>query len=147
MSDRSRGIEQQIMLGVDGQLQDGSWTKVQNWNVEARGEITEDDYLGEDETDLDIRHDGWTVTFDIHEKDAKAIDVMDDIVKREKQHTRHPRIVLNQLKTFRDPAQPPITLMYRKGVMRITGESASSRQDRVVYSVEAKFKHREKISG
>ena len=105
MSLRQRGIEITVRISVDGQVQTGSFFKVKSMTITPRGEITEEDYLGEDVSDLDQRHDGYDFAFEIDEQDSKSIRYVDTLVAREEAHTKQPDITITVLNRYREAGE------------------------------------------
>ena len=62
-----RGEEVSVRIAVDGVVLGGTLFKLTDFTATPRTEINEDDYLGEQETDLDIQHHGWdlSMSFDV----------------------------------------------------------------------------------
>lgn len=129
MSLKTRGQEVVLRIAVDGVVQAGSLVKVKNWTATPRTELKEDDYIGENETDLDIQHNGWDLAFSVDTIDTAALDLMDDIVDREQAHAAHPDITITATYTFREPGTRGRAYVYHEVFLKADEESAGSRKE------------------
>lgn len=92
MSQRNRGSETTIQVIVDGDLKNGSWAKITDFELTPKQEVTETQFLGEMEDDHDFGHYGWGLSFTCQELDQKLRDVMFDLVSREQGRAAYPAI-------------------------------------------------------
>lgn len=142
MSSKMRGQEAIIRIAVDGVLQEGSMFKVTDFSATPRTDITEDDYLGEDETDLDIQHHGWDLGLSIDYQDAAAIEFTEEIIAREQAHTAHPKITITVIYTFREPNTPGKILVYHGVYLKQDEETIGGRKEKVKGKFSGKCKKR-----
>lgn len=112
MSQRTRGQETTIRIAVDSRTQEGSFFKVIDWTTTARSELVEQDFLGEQETDLDFQHGGFDFAWSIHEQDRKALDLMAYIIELERAHQAHPDITITVIHQYRNGNDPLIEIFY-----------------------------------
>jgi hypothetical protein len=142
MSLKSRGQEATLRLAVDGVVQEGSMFKVMDFTATPRTDLVEDDYLGEQETDLDIQHHGWDIGFSVNTIDSTALDLIDEIIAREQAHTAHPDITLTAIYTFRDPGTRGKIYIYHEIFLKADEEGFGSRKDRHKVKFSGKAKKR-----
>lgn len=140
MALRIRGLEASIRLQIDGQPQSGSFLKATDFTLTERGEITEDEFLGEPQTDLDYRNDGYDFSFNTHVVDRALFDFMTDIAARNRDGEAHPRITLVCLVKFREPGVRAMTLTLPSVFMRVTETGYSGRKEFITHAVEGKCK-------
>lgn len=146
MSAKLRGQEARIFVSVEGQPQKGSWFKVTDFTVRPRQDIVEDDYLGEDETDLDFQHHGYDVSFTCHQVDASQEQYLQDLVDNEKQHRRPLRVTITVLYTYREPGAGGRAAVYHSGLLKMNESGFKGRKERVSVEMDGKFKTRELIA-
>lgn len=142
MSLKVRGQEVTLLLAVDGVDQEGSMTKVTDFSVTPRTDLVEDDYLGEDETDIDIQHHGYDLSFSVDMTDDSTFVLWDDIVSREKAHTAHPRITLKAIYTFREPGVRPRMTVYPQLYLKMDEEGVGGRKEKGKVKFSGKNKKR-----
>ena len=140
MSLRQRGIEATVRISVDGETQVGSFIKVKNLTITPRSEIVEEEYLGEDVSDLDFRHDGWDFAFEVDDQDARCIRFLDSIVSREEQHTRHPEITVTVLNRYREPGERAVAEVLYDAKLRVGERGFGGRKEYVGTKFEGKAK-------
>lgn len=145
MSLKMRGQEVTIRVSVDGTTQTGSMFKAKNWSAKPRTDLNEDDYLGEQETDLDIQHHGWDMEFQVDTTDATALDLIDLIIEREQNHEAHPDITFTVIYTFREPGARGRIYVYHEVFLKADEEGAASRKDKHMTKFTAKAKERTRL--
>lgn len=146
MSLKMRGQEALLRVSVDGQVQQGSMFKVKDWMATPRTDLVEDDYLGEQETDLDIQHHGWDLKFSVDTTDSTALDLIDEIIAREQAHTAHPDITITAIYTFREPGVRGKIYVYHGVFLKADEEGAGGRKDRHSVKFSGKAKRRTPLS-
>jgi hypothetical protein len=139
MSERVRGQEVLIQITRDGQPLGGSFVKVLNFRLTPRDEITEENFLGEQEADLDYRFDGVTFTFDVHNTDGRTLRFFQERVDRQRNRQRLPSLVFTFTQFYRE-TEGASTLVLRNPVIRMNEHGAGSRTDYLVTSFEGKAK-------
>lgn len=142
MTQKMRGADATIRLAVDGVVQEGSMFKVTDFTATPRTDINEDDYLGELETDLDIQHHGWDLGFSVDYTDAKAIDICEEIIARERDHDRHPDVTMTVLYTFREPGARAKIAVYHGIILKQDEEGFGGRKEKVKGKFSGKCKKR-----
>ncbi len=142
MSQKMRGEEATIKIAVDGIVQGGTMIKVTDFTATPRTDISEDEYLGEQESDLDIQHNGWDGSFSVDYQDAVAIDLCETIIEREQEHTAHPSITITVIYTFREPGARGRIAVYRGCFMKQSEEGFGGRKEKVKGKFEFKCKRR-----
>lgn len=145
MSARIRGQEVALTILVDGQSQKGSFAKVTDFKARPRQEITEDDFLGELESDLDFQHHGWDGSFTVQVEDAATLELLDTIVGNEEQHLPHPNITITALYTFREPGNAARAAVFHDVFIK-ENEESYKRKERVSVDYEFKCKKRSLIA-
>lgn len=142
MSQKMTGREATIRIAVDGVIQEGSMIKVSDFTATPRTDLVEDDYLGEQETDIDIMHHGWDLGFSVDYQDAKAIDIVEDIIEREQNQERHPDITITVIYTFREPNETGRVAVYYGVFLKQDEEAMGGRKERVKSKFTGKCKRR-----
>lgn len=142
MSLRIRGQEATIRVTVDGDTQDGSWFKVKDFTATPRQDITEEDYLGELESDLDIQHHGYDLGFSVDIQDRKVIDFITNIVDREQSQQAHPAITINVIYAFRADNGNPVAESFYDVFLKVNETSVGGRKEYISASFEGKAKKR-----
>lgn len=144
MSLRQRGQEITVRISVDGQVQTGSFFKVKSFTITPRGEIIEEDYLGEDVSDLDNRHDGWDGAFEVDDQDSKTIRFLDTLVTREEQHRKQPDITITVLNRYREPGEQSVAEVLYDVVLRVNERGFPGRKEYV--NTKFEFKAKKKVT-
>lgn len=142
MSLRIRGQEATIRVTVDGDTQDGSWFKVKDFSATPRQDITEEDYLGELESDLDIQHHGYDLSFSVDIQDRKVLDYISLIVEREQLQQAHPSVTINVIYAFRAANGNPVAESYYDVFLKVNETSVGGRKEYISASFEGKAKKR-----
>lgn len=142
MSLKTRGQEVKMQIAVDGVIQGGSMIKVKDFTATPRTDLNEDDYIGEQETDLDIQHHGWDMSWSVDTIDATALNLTDDIIEREQAHTSHPDITISVTYTFREPGTRGRMYVFHEVFVKEDEEGAGGRKDKHKIKFSAKAKRR-----
>lgn len=146
MSDRSRGQETTLNVIVDGQLQAGSFAKVENFKWNPRQDLTDSDFIGETESEPDIMHHGYDMSFMIHEKDNSAVEnVLMAVVAALTSGGTLPKINLVFIKKYRDPSIHPKTLVFQNVRLKFDSQEAGGRKDYIKTSFSAKCRKMEVV--
>ncbi|HSR79098.1 MAG TPA: hypothetical protein VLN57_21170 [Xanthobacteraceae bacterium] len=103
MSIRTRGQGANIRIARNGVVLGGTMIKVRDFTATQRATINEDDYLGEDFTDLDTQHHGWDLGFTVDTIDAAATDYTDAQINDFLAHARPADVTITVVLTFADP--------------------------------------------
>lgn len=140
MSTRLRGQETTIRVTVDGELQEGSWFKVKDFNASPRQDLIEEDYLGEFASDLDMQHHGYDLAFSVDVQDRNVIDFLSKLVANEEARVRHPRITVTVTYAFRDGSV--VAEAYYDVFLKVNEQSIGGRKEYVSASFEGKAKKR-----
>jgi hypothetical protein len=146
MSLRIRGQEITARISVDGAGVSGSMFKISSITVTPRTDLQEADYIGESESDIDVQHHGYDVTWEVDIQDAKTIDLMDDIQDRNESGSRPQDVTLVVMYKFREDNVPGRIIAYHEGMMKLDEEAAAGRKERVKNKFSAKFKTRQTLS-
>lgn len=145
MSHKTRGQEITIRIAVDGVAQAGSMIKLTDFTATPRTDLNEDDYLGEQETDIDIQHHGWDLGFTVDTIDGKALDLVEEIIGREQIHAVHPNITITVMYAFREPGEPGRIVAYRNVYLKQDEEGMGGRKEKVKGKFSGKCKRRSVI--
>lgn len=140
MSTRLRGQEATIRVTVDGALQEGSWFKVKDFTSTPRQDLIEEDYLGETESDLDIHHHGYDLSFSVDVQDRNVLDFLETIVLNDQTQVRHPRVTVTVTYAFRDGTV--VAAAYYDVFLKVNEESIGGRKEYISVSFEGKAKKR-----
>lgn len=128
-SDRIRGQETSLQVTIDGELQTGSFAKVEGFDWNPLDDLPASQFIGESEADFDTQHDGYEMKFTIHEKDNSAVEnVLLQYVNALQNGTTMPKIVLTFIKRYRDPAIPARTLVFQSVALKMDSQSAGDRK-------------------
>lgn len=128
MGRRIRGEEGTVSLTVEGQLQDGSFTKVRNFKWMPKADIQESDFLGESSTDFDLQHHGYGFSFECDEEDNKVEEAYRKYVTAQEAGADLPKIVLNFTKRYR-AGVPSKTLSFEQAVFKLDEQGMGGRKD------------------
>lgn len=145
MALKQRGSGANIKIAVDGDVAAGSMTKVRDFTATPRTRINEDDYLGEDETDLDIQHDGWDVGFSIDHIDDESINYTDDLITRFQKHQLPGDVTITVIYTFPDPRLRGRVAVFHGVQLKQDEESFGGRKEPVKGKYSGKCKRREML--
>jgi len=146
MSLRQRGEEIAVRFLKNGTPLNGSWLKVQDFEVTTQQDLKETDFLGETETDYDRQHHGYALSWTMHNLDAQLIAYLDEIVANEVAHAKPEDIRVQVLYSFRDPAVKKQVVTYYQGVVKVASEGFRGRKEYVETKFEARFQKRKTIS-
>lgn len=143
---RTKGQDTSLVVVVDGQPQAGSFSKVEQFDWKPLDEIQNTDFLGESESDFDIQHDGYEVSFTIEELENGPVDnVLLPLVAKLKAGDTLPSVTLVFVKRFRDPSLPIKTLEFQSVKLILNSQSAAARKDYVKSSFTGRCKTMESI--
>jgi hypothetical protein len=146
MSQKIRGEEVAIRIAVDGVVQGGSLFKLTDFSATPRTELTEDEYLGEAESDIDIQHHGWDLAFSFDHQDSVGIDLCEEIIGAEMAHQAHPNVTITVIYTYREPGARGKMAVYQKVFLAPKEESVGGRKEKVKGKFEGKCKKRSILS-
>lgn len=146
MSQKMTGREATIRIAVDGVLQEGTMIKCTDFTATPRTDLVEDDYLGEDETDIDIMHHGWDLAFSVDYQDEKAIDLVEQIIEAEQNQTAHPDITITVIYTFREASADGRIAAYYGVFLKQDEESIGGRKEKVKGKFAGKCKRRRMLA-
>ncbi len=141
MSLKMRGQEITLRFAMgDRGVRNGSMLKVTDWMVTPRTDLTEDDYIGEDQSDIDIQHNGFDMTFTVHTTDAESLDVMDEVIDAEENRQSHPQVTITATYNFREPGSRARMYVYHNVFVKADDEGSGGRKEkhRVKFSCKAK---------
>lgn len=137
--DRIRGQETTLQVAVGNVIQDGSFAKVENFKWNPRQDLSDSDFIGETESEPDLMHHGYDMSFMIHEKDNNAVDnVLQGVVDALTAGLPMPPVTLTFTKRYRDPSVPTKTLVFQNVKLKLDSQEASSRKDYVKTSFSGK---------
>lgn len=142
MSLKIRGEEVSMRVAVDGIVIGGSLLKVTDFTATPRTDLTEDDYLGEQETDIDIQHHGWDLAWTVDMQDGETIDLLEDIIGREANNQAHPKITITVIYTFREGTSRGRVAVYHAVFLKVDEEGAGGRKEKVKVKFAGKCKKR-----
>lgn len=140
-----RGQEATIRLAVDGQIQDGSYFKVEECVVTPIQEFQETDFNGEDATDFDVLHHGFKFTFKVRIQDRKTLDYLSTLVARQKARQRPPNITMTITYAFRDANNAAAAEVLHQALVIDTGRTMR-RKEYIMQEFEGRAKTRDVIT-
>ncbi len=142
MAKRIRGQEVTIRIAVDGETLTGSFFKCTDFSTTVRSDITETEFLGELESDLDFQHHGFDFGFSIHEEDAQALDYLNTIIEREQAALQHPDITVTVIHQYRDPSVRTKVEVFHDCYLKVNESGFGGRKEFITTSFEGKAKRR-----
>jgi hypothetical protein len=145
MSQRIRGEEISVRFLRNGTPLAGSWLKCQDFEVTPRTDLKETDFLGESETDVDIQHHGFDLSFTLHNLDGQTIEFLDDLIANEEAHQAPDDVRVQALYSYRTPGQRKRVVTYFSGVVKVASEGFRSRKEYVETKFEGKYQKRKTI--
>jgi len=145
MSARTRGQEATVRVAVDGQIQPGSFFKVNDFTVTPRTDLVEKDYLGELETDIDIQHHGFDFAWSVDNQDELPLNFLSDIVDREQNQERHPDITITVIYAYREAGAVNQAEVYHDVFLKVAEQGFAGRKEYLTTGFEGKCKKRSQI--
>jgi len=137
---RIRGQETTGQLVVDGKLLLGSFAKLENWAFKPISDIKDSDFVGEAESEFDVQHHGWEVSFTIHEQDGQAMQTYLQIVAALEAGIAMPNFNFVVIESYRDPSVPLSTYVCQDLKLKLDEHAASGRKEYVKNSFTGKCK-------
>ena len=134
------GKEVTIRVAIGGQLQEGTFLRIKSFDHTPRTELIEEDYLGEDRSELDLRHDGHDLKFECDEDDDSAINFLTALVALEGAHQRPQQITITAYTVYRDGVTQPLVESFPEVMLKLTSRTVGGRKERVPNSFEGKCK-------
>lgn len=105
MSLRIRGKETIVRFAIDGIAKtSGSFVKLKDFKITPRTEIKETDYLGEQQTDLDIIHNGFDFSFTMDHEDSAALDFLKTLCDNDAAGLRPQQVTMTVIYNYRERA-------------------------------------------
>lgn len=138
MSQRTRGSETTVQVLIDGDLKNGSWAKVLDWNITPKQEIQETGFQGELEDDFDFSHSGYGFDMSLQELDKKLRDVLFDLVAREQSRAAYPDIQI--VITIKHRAGSTETLVLENVKFKFDSLSSGAKKDFIQTKLSGSFK-------
>lgn len=141
LSQSIRGKEATLLLAIDGEPAEFNLLTT-DLNITEVGEGTRNPHLGETTSSVDIRHDGWDVSFTTEMKYSDLMDYLTSYTEAEKNSRAHPEITLTVLYQFRGSPGGVASEVYFDGVLRATERSHGGRDDYITQAFEGMFRER-----
>lgn len=141
-----RGSDTTIRVAISGVPQRGTFLRLKNFTATPRTDLVEDEYLGEAQTELDIQHHGWDLSFSCDEDDASAIDFLTELTVREEEHQRPQEVTITAYNVYRDGETRPRVEVFPEVLLKVSSRTRGGRKERVVNEFEGKCKTREVIT-
>lgn len=138
MSSEIRGGEALLRFSIDGVLQSSSWTRATDFTITPKQELQEIDIIGEDETDYDLRHDGFEFSGTFLESEPSIRAYLAQTVANHEAHVAPPEVTMFLRWGFR-AGNTPVQETYRKCKLKID-DSTINRKD----FIQTKFSGRAK---
>jgi hypothetical protein len=129
MSERLRGGEVMLKFSIDGVLAGGSFLKVTDFEITPRDELTESDFIGEDESDIDYRHDGFDFSFSTHELDDSTRRFLAQCVANHEDHVAPPSVTMTVVYPYRGTDGRASTEVYRRCRMKVDSTGFQGRKE------------------
>lgn len=128
MSERIRGQEVLIRLSIDGVLQSGGWIKVTDFTLTPRTDLNETDFIGEDESDVDLQHHGFDFSGTMHELAGEIRQYLSQMVANHEAHVAPPNVTMMVQWGFRGAGAQHVVETYRKAVLKLDESSVSRKE-------------------
>jgi hypothetical protein len=146
MSAKIRGAEVTVRLAVEGRPLEGSFFKATSFTVRPRQDIVEDDYLGEDETDLDFQHHGYDFSMTCHNIDDATETLLQEVVDNELAHKPPLRLKVTVLYKYRERGVDGRAAIYHQAIIKVGEQGFKGRKERVTTEIEGKARKRSLIA-
>lgn len=143
MSLKLRGEEVLVRISSDDTRLTGSLLKVKSFVATPRTDLTEQEYLGELESDLDIQHHGWDLKLMFDTTDDAAMKYTESVIQAEEDHTAHPNNTITVIYTFREPGTRGKIAVFHGVFLKQDEENVGGRKEIVTGSFSGKAKRRE----
>ncbi len=138
MSQRTRGSETTVQVLIDGDLKNGSWAKVLDWNITPKQEIAETGFQGELEDDYDFSHHGYGFDMSLQELDKKLRDVLLELVAGEQARAAYPDIQI--VLTIKHRAGEVETLVLENMKFKFDSIASAAKKDFIGTKISGMFK-------
>lgn len=138
MSQRTRGSETTVQVIIDGDLKNGSWAKILDWNIAPKQDVTETGFQGELEDDYDFSHHGFGFDMTLQELDKKLREVLLDFVAREEARAAYPDIQI--VITIKHRANVTETLVLENVKFKFDSISSAAKKDFIQTKISGSFK-------
>lgn len=135
---RIRGQEVFVQLIVDGDLKQGSFTKVENFKLTPRADLSDSSFLGETEDEPDVQHHGYDFSFTIHEADNQAVTVWNGIVASLTAGILLPVVNVVVIKKYRDPGVGAVVQTLQNCKIKLDSQDFGGRKEYVKNSFSGK---------
>ena len=107
---RIRGSNTSLIVIVDGVQMAGSWTKVEGFSFKQKVQTDDMDFLGEDTSEPDLLHRGFSVSFSIHEQENSAIEgVLLAVIANQAAGVTPPSVSLTFVKNYKGGTTKALT--------------------------------------
>lgn len=127
MSNEIRGGEALVRFSIDGVLQSSSWTRVTELTITPKEEFQEIDVIGADETEYDLRHDGFEFGGTFLESEPSIRAFLAQTVANHEAH-KAPQDVTMFIRWGFRANNTPVMETYRRARMKLD-ESSINRKD------------------
>ena len=107
-----------------------------DFSITPRDELPEADFLGEDESDIDYRHDGFDFSGSVQELDAATRQYLALLVFNHETHVAPPDVTMMVIYNYRDGTQ--VTETYRKCRMKVDEISFGGRKEYITTKLSGK---------
>jgi hypothetical protein len=139
MADRIRGEEVSLQVVLDGVLQAGSFTKVENFKFSPLTDISQSSFLGESEDEFDLQHHGYDMSFTIQSMDNAAVDnILMPLVSALKAGDVLPNVQLIAITRYRDPSLPIKTNTFKTVKLKLDSSDSTGRKEYIKSSFSGK---------
>lgn len=137
-----RGQEITVRVSIGGQITN---LRAKSFNATARTDLIEDDYLGEQLTELDLQHHGFDISLMVDEEDDTAVNFLTQLTTREAEHLSPQLVTICVMTTYRNGKTKPKVEVYNDVLLKLAERSFQGRKERVENSFEGKCKTRQVI--
>jgi hypothetical protein len=113
--------------------------KMTEFTATPRDDLEELSYLGEDEDEIDYLHNGFDLSWSVDMADEIPLQILQDIIDRQKNRDRHPNVTMTVIYNFRGGSGATNhTEVYHRLKMKISEQGFAGRKESVKIGFEAK---------
>lgn len=138
-----RGQEITIRVSIGGQI---TQMRAKSFSATPRTDLIEDEYLGEDLTEIDMQHHGFDLSLTIDEEDDTAIRFLTSLTTREAEHLPPQLVTIVVMTAYRNGKTKAQIEVYPEVLLKLSERSMGGRKERVENSFEGKCKRREVLT-
>lgn len=137
---RSRGQEETIKIIIDDDEKGGTFARVLDFDHTPRTDLTETDFLGESESEIDTQHHGHDFAFNVHESDDKAIALLEQIANACAAGVAVPNVTIIRITKYRTQGVPSKSTSFLNAQVKLDKRTTSGRKEYIKNAFSGKCK-------